>query len=96
MPNALMPIVTQWYARSDSGELFEVVDVDESCGEIDIQDFMGEVVELTMQAWRELDLECTDAPDWLDFWDEYDSDLEIVNPGPESEDRQQLLHSEMH
>lgn len=95
MPNALIPIVMQWYARCDNGESFEVVDVDASCGVIDIQSFPGEIIELNMQTWRELDLECTDAPEWVDFLDDYESDPEIIYPWTESENRQQMLLGEV-
>lgn len=95
MPNALIPIVMQWYARCDNGEPFEVVDVDASCGVIDIQSFPGEIIELNMQTWRELDLECTDAPEWIDFLDDYESDPEIIYPWAESENRQQMLLGEV-
>lgn len=75
MPNELDPIVEQWYLRRDKGELFRVVAVDAATSCIEIQSFGGDVEELEADAWREMDIELTEAPeDWTGPFDDIETD----------------------
>lgn len=75
MPNELDPIVEQWYLRRDKGELFRVVAVDAATGCIEIQSFGGDVGELEVDAWREMDIEAAEAPeDWTGPFDDIETD----------------------
>lgn len=75
MPNELDPIVEQWYLRRDKGELFRVVAVDAATRCIEIQSFGGDVEELEADAWREMDIELTEAPeDWTGPFDDIETD----------------------
>jgi hypothetical protein len=75
MPNEFDPIVEQWYAHRDKGELFRVVAVDSAAGLVEIQGFEGDVEELDLEAWRDLDIELADQPeDWTGPYDDIEPD----------------------
>lgn len=58
------PIIGEWY-RSPTGELLEVVAVDESDATVEIQYFDGTVEELDFDAWQQIDFESASPPeDW--------------------------------
>ena len=62
--NQLTPIVGQWYMRSDTGLMFEVVSVDAHDG-VEIQDYDGNLDEVDMNTWRAQDLEPIEQPEDL-------------------------------
>ena len=55
MANELEPRLDQWYSFHSSDELFRVVALDD--GAIEIQSFDGDIQELDVDAWRDLDIE---------------------------------------
>lgn len=60
----LFPSIGSWYRRTN-GTTFEVVAIDEEDGTVDIQYFDGTIDEIELDAWPELILEATGAPeDW--------------------------------
>lgn len=79
MTNKLKPVIARWYQRLDNGDVFEVVGVDEDDGFVDVQNFDGEVSEMTLQTWRELDLARVSAPEWHDNYGSYESDRNIAS-----------------
>ncbi|HVY22371.1 MAG TPA: DUF6763 family protein [Steroidobacteraceae bacterium] len=79
MTNKLKPVIARWYQRLDNGDVFEVVGVDEDDGFVDVQNFDGEVSEMTLQTWRELDLARVSAPEWHDNYRSYESDRNIAS-----------------
>jgi urease accessory protein UreF len=76
--NKLKPIVTRWYQCVDTGDIFEVIAVDEVDEVVDVQNFAGEVAEMNMNAWRRLRLIRIAAPHWPDHGLPYESDHEIT------------------
>lgn len=65
MPTDVDPIVGNWYRDLERDERFEVVAVDEDEGIIEIQYFEGDVEEMDVDTWYEMDLEVIEAPeDW--------------------------------
>lgn len=79
MSNKLKPVIARWYQRLDNGDVFEVVGVDEDDGFVDVQNFDGEVSEMTLQTWHELDLARVSAPEWHDSYGSYESDRNIAS-----------------
>ena len=65
MSNRLMPMIGSWYDPLDKGALFQVVAIDEESGTIEIQEFDGNLDELDLAEWHQIDGE------WLmvsDIW----------------------------
>ena len=63
MPN-FAPSVGDWY-RGPQQKTFEVVAYDADEGAVEIQYFDGDIEEIELDAWNELDLEPIDPPeDW--------------------------------
>lgn len=63
--NTLMPEVSAWYQELASGNLFEVVAIDEASGSIEYQLLDGEVGEYDSASWQMLYLAPAEAPeDW--------------------------------
>lgn len=78
MADDMQPIPEQWYRNIDEEVLFEVVSVDNDMIEIQYMD--GEVKEIDMDTWEELELEPIENPqDWLGSYDDMDSDDFISN-----------------
>jgi hypothetical protein len=75
MIGELDPIEGNWYHHLDKGQDFMVVDVSEREGTVDIQYFDGDINELEMEEWEEMDLEEIEPPeDWTGPLDDLDSD----------------------
>ena len=76
------PQVGDWYRRldNDNGDSFQVVNVDESSGNVEIQSFDGELDSIDTEDWEQLELEATAQPeDWTGA-------LEDVEPDDVTED----------
>lgn len=59
------PIVGNWYQRSDKGQAFLVVDVDETAGLVECQHFDGDLEELDLDLWYRLAVIPIEPPeDW--------------------------------
>ncbi len=75
MPNELDPIVGEWYKNLDDEQTFEVVAVDEDEGTVEIQYFDGEIEEIDLESWYELNLESIEPPeDWSGPFDDLERD----------------------
>ena len=57
------PVVGQWYENVDENESFRVLSVDEDAELIEIEYLDGDVEEIDLETWRELDLDKTDEPE---------------------------------
>lgn len=74
------PQVGDWYRRLDKGESFQVVNVDDASGNVEIQSFDGELDSIDKEDWDELELEATaEPPDWT-------GSMEDVEPDDVTED----------
>lgn len=70
-----LPEVGQWYAHRDKGQTFQVVAFDEDDGLVELQDFDGDVDEVDLDTWHEMQLERAEPPeDWTGPVDDADAD----------------------
>ena len=75
MVQRIEPIVGEWYAHRDKGQLFQVVAVDADDGWVELQDFDGAVDEVDLETWRAMPLERAEAPeDWTGPVDDVEPD----------------------
>ena len=63
MPNELDPQIDQWYAHLDKGQRFYVVEVSEDSGNVELQHFDGDLEELSLDEWRNLNIILSEAPE---------------------------------
>ena len=77
------PVKGKWYRDLEEDESFQVLSVDEDAELVEIQHVDGDIEEVDLDTWAELDLEPTDEPEgWSgseddaddDDWDEEDED----------------------
>ncbi|MCE2872241.1 MAG: hypothetical protein LW605_00530 [Xanthomonadales bacterium] len=69
------PVVGQWYINAEEEETFRVITVDEDAEMVEIEYLDGEIEELDIDEWHELDLELTTEPEgWSEDDDEEDED----------------------
>ena len=69
------PVVGQWYINAEEEETFRVITVDEDAEMVEIEYLDGEIEELDIDEWHELDLELTTDPEgWSEDDDEEDED----------------------
>jgi hypothetical protein len=57
------PTVGQWYEDLENEETFQVLKVDEDREIVEIQHLDGDIEELDVDGWAELDLELTEEPE---------------------------------
>jgi hypothetical protein len=96
MPTDADPIVGNWYEIPDKDKKFEVVALDEDNGLVDVQYFDGDLDEIDLDAWYEMELAPTEAPeDWtgpidgverddLGYSEAEPEEAEYVEPAPKS------------
>ncbi|MGQ0592036.1 MAG: DUF6763 family protein [Gammaproteobacteria bacterium] len=67
MSNNAEPSVGNWYQYPEDGESFEVLEVDEDRGVVEIQYADGERDEIDLEEWGDLEVDLTDPPeDWAE------------------------------
>lgn len=59
----LDPIVDNWYAHLDKGQRFTVTAVDENDETIELQNFDGDIEEISFSEWSDLKIEVCEAPE---------------------------------
>jgi hypothetical protein len=75
MDNAIEPTVGSWYQDLEDGEIFQVVSSDEDESVLEIQYFDGDLEQVSLDEWRGMDVEVTDAPeDWTGPVDDLERD----------------------
>jgi hypothetical protein len=57
------PTVGQWYEDLENEETFQVLKVDEDREVVEIQHLDGDIEELDVDGWAELDLELSEEPE---------------------------------
>ena len=77
------PVPGQWYENVEEEETFRVLTVDEDSELIEIEYLDGDIEELDIEAWHEMDLELTDEPEG---WSDEDEDEEEEEEDDEDED----------
>ena len=84
------PVPGKWYENKEEEETFRVLSVDEDDELVEIEYLDGEIEELDLDTWHELDLEPTEEPEgWSDDADEDDDeedDDEDLDEDDEDED----------
>ena len=68
MSHRLQPVVGNWYAHLDKGDVFQVVAYDEEDGTIEIQDFDGGVDEFDVDTWKAMPLEAAAQAERRGLW----------------------------
>ncbi len=84
------PIVGNWYLDLDTNQKFEVVVIDEDAGTIEIQYFDGNVDEIDVDVWPEMNLEPIEEPeDWTGPIDDVEADdIQLSEMGLEEGDEE--------
>jgi hypothetical protein len=71
------PAVGQWYENIDENESFRVLSVDEDAELVELEYLDGDLEEIDLETWHELDLNKIDEPEgWAGSADEDDDDEE--------------------
>ncbi len=69
------PTPGQWYENVEEEETFRVLTVDEDSELVEIEYLDGEIEEVDLETWHEMDLDKTDEPEgWADRDDDDDDD----------------------
>jgi len=69
------PTPGQWYENVEEDETFRVLTVDEDSELVEIEYLDGEIEEIDLETWREMDLERVSEPEgWADRDDEDEDD----------------------
>lgn len=63
MPREIDPIVGNWYAHLDKGQRFTVTAVSEDDETVELQHFDGDIEEVTLSDWYDLEIELSDEPE---------------------------------
>lgn len=83
------PVVGQWYENVDESESFRVLSIDEDAELIEIEYLDGDIEEVDLETWRELDLDKIEEPEgWAASREEEeeDDDEELDEDWDEDED----------
>ena len=89
MSREYAPTPGKWYENKDEEETFRVLSVDEDDELVEIEYVDGEIEELDLDTWHELDLELTEEPEgWAgdDEDEEEEEDEEDEDFDDEDED----------
>ena len=57
------PVAGQWYENLEEEESFRVLSVDEDSELVEIEYLDGDIEEIDLEAWHEMDLELTQEPE---------------------------------
>lgn len=69
------PVRGQWYENLEENETFRVLSIDEDSELVEIEYEDGDIEEIDIDTWHELDLETTEAPEgWSDEPDDDEDD----------------------
>jgi hypothetical protein len=81
------PVPGQWYENLEEEEQFRVLTVDEDSELVEIEYLDGDIEELDLEAWHEMDLERIAEPEgWSDDDEESDEDEEWDEEDDEDDD----------
>jgi hypothetical protein len=68
------PVPSQWYRNLEEEESFRVLSVDEDSELVEIEYLDGDIEELDLEAWHEMDLERIEEPEGWSESDDEDTD----------------------
>lgn len=77
------PAPGQWYENAEEEETFQVLSVDEDSELIEIQYLDGDIEEIDLETWAEMDLEKVDEPEG---WSGSEADEEEEEEEDDDED----------
>jgi hypothetical protein len=80
------PVPGQWYENLEDEESFRVLTVDEDSELVEIEYLDGEIEEIDLETWHEMDLEQTDEPEGWAKSDEDDDEEEEEEEEDEDEE----------
>jgi hypothetical protein len=81
------PVRGQWYENLEEEESFRVLSVDEDSERLEIEYLDGDIEEIDLEAWHEMDLERIEEPEgWSESDDEDADDDEDWEEDEEEED----------
>jgi hypothetical protein len=81
------PVPGQWYKDLDAQELFQVLSVDPDEEILEVQYENGDIEELDLDTWHELDLDQAQEPEgWSGSEDDEEDDLDLEEEEEEDED----------
>lgn len=81
------PVAGQWYENVEEEESFRVLSVDEDSELVEIEYLDGDIEEIDLEAWHEMDLELTQEPEgWAADDDDEDEEDEEEDEDEEDED----------
>jgi|SRR6185295_3410613 len=71
------PVPGQWYENLEEEEPFRVLSMDEDSELVEIEYLDGDIEEIDLETWHEMDLELTQEPEgWSESQDEDDEEEE--------------------
>ena len=69
------PVAGQWYENLEEEESFRVLTVDEDSELVEIEYLDGDIEEIDLETWHEMDLEMTEEPEgWSESDEEEDEE----------------------
>ena len=80
------PVAGQWYENLEEEESFRVLTVDEDSELVEIEYLDGDIEEIDLETWHEMDLERTEEPEGWSETDEEDDEEEDDEDWDEDED----------
>ncbi|HTV49841.1 MAG TPA: DUF6763 family protein [Steroidobacteraceae bacterium] len=81
------PVAGQWYENLEEEESFRVLSVDEDSELVEIEYLDGDVEEIDLEAWHEMDLEPTEEPEgWAGSDDDEDEEDEEAEEDEDEDD----------
>ena len=81
------PVPGQWYENVEEEESFRVLSVDEDSERLEIEYLDGDIEEIDLETWREMDLERIEEPEgWSESDDEEADDDDDWDDDEEEED----------
>ncbi|HEV3240525.1 MAG TPA: DUF6763 family protein [Casimicrobiaceae bacterium] len=80
------PVPSQWYENVEEEESFRVLSVDEDSELIEIEYLDGDIEEIDLETWHEMDLERIEEPEGWSESDDEDADADADEEDDEDED----------
>ena len=81
------PVPGKWYEDLEEEESFRVLKVDEDAELIEIEHLDGEIEEIDLETWHELDLEPTEEPEgWAESEEEEEEEEEEEDEDEDDDD----------
>jgi hypothetical protein len=81
------PVPAQWYENLEDEESFRVLTVDEDSELVEIEYLDGEIEEIDLETWHEMDLERIEEPEgWAKSDEDEDEDEEEEEEDDEEDD----------